>query len=233
MLTQYRTNEGREVISTEPRVTERFVVMLTSEPGSKWMYSPSIDWTGLLIEHVTGQSLEQYMQENIGNPLGFDTMTFFLQKRSDLFAKRSDISLRDKDTGKTVDAPQGYWNEDPLDCFGGLGLFATPISLFKLCQSLLTNDGKVLSKATRDLMFQPQLGDEARESLNTFLSNEFMNGLGIGGSFPAGSKRDYSLCGMVLLEQHPNSPRKAGTVAWMGLPHVHWVSTFSILLWTC
>jgi methyl acetate hydrolase len=38
---------------------------LMFEPGSRWQYGTSADWSGRLVETVSGLTLEQYFQKNI------------------------------------------------------------------------------------------------------------------------------------------------------------------------
>src|SRR5260221_10742997 len=46
------------------------------EPGSRFAYGMSTDWTGRLIEHVSGLPLEQYFRRKICDPLAVEDMTF-------------------------------------------------------------------------------------------------------------------------------------------------------------
>ena len=49
---------------------------LKFEPGSKWHYSIAVDLTGLVIERISGKTLDDYFNENIFTPLGMND-TFF------------------------------------------------------------------------------------------------------------------------------------------------------------
>ena len=49
---------------------------LIFEPGTRWQYGTSADWTGRLVEAVSGLTLEQYFQRNILQPLGMKDTTF-------------------------------------------------------------------------------------------------------------------------------------------------------------
>ncbi len=46
------------------------VVPLMFEPGTNWQYGYSADWTGRLVEAISGQTLQQYFRVNILDPLG-------------------------------------------------------------------------------------------------------------------------------------------------------------------
>ena len=49
---------------------------LKFNPGSQWHYSIAVDITGVVIERLSGQSFDQYLQDNIFTPLGMED-TFF------------------------------------------------------------------------------------------------------------------------------------------------------------
>jgi len=49
---------------------------LAYQPGSKWLYSLSMDIQGALIERLSGQSLPQFMQDRIFGPLGMVDTAF-------------------------------------------------------------------------------------------------------------------------------------------------------------
>ena len=49
---------------------------LKFQPGDQWHYSIAVDVTGLVIERISGLSFDQYLEENIFQPLGMKD-TFF------------------------------------------------------------------------------------------------------------------------------------------------------------
>lgn len=52
-------------------------VPLNYQPGTKWLYSLSVDLQGSLIERLTGQPLAEFFAENIFEPLGMTETAFF------------------------------------------------------------------------------------------------------------------------------------------------------------
>lgn len=73
------------------------------EPGTSWSYGASIDWAGLLVERLSGLTLEQYMEANIWGPLGIKDITFWPEKRPELLKRMADTTLRDpQSTGQVV-----------------------------------------------------------------------------------------------------------------------------------
>src|SRR6202034_1876617 len=49
---------------------------LVYQPGSRWLYSLSMDIQGAIIERLSGRSLPQFMQERIFAPLGMTDTAF-------------------------------------------------------------------------------------------------------------------------------------------------------------
>src|SRR5271170_5470953 len=60
----------KESGKTFPLGTVAPLTPLMFEPGSRWQYGTSADWSGRLVETVSGLTLEQYFQKNILEPLG-------------------------------------------------------------------------------------------------------------------------------------------------------------------
>ncbi len=52
---------------------------LMFDPGFRWQYGTGIDWTGRIVETVSGLSLEDYFQKNIFAPLGMKDTSFILK----------------------------------------------------------------------------------------------------------------------------------------------------------
>ena len=71
--------EGRTPSSHLPLgKMECFTTPLIADPGSQYTYGVNIDWLGFVIEAITGQSLKEYVHENIVLPLGMkDTVAHF------------------------------------------------------------------------------------------------------------------------------------------------------------
>ncbi len=59
---------------------DAYIQPLIYDPGSSYTYSIGIDWAGFFLERRTGQSLEEYMQENLFKPCGATTLSFYPKK---------------------------------------------------------------------------------------------------------------------------------------------------------
>ena len=94
---------------------------LMFEPGSRWQYGTSADWSGRLVETVSGMTLEQYFQKNILQPLGMHDTSFLLPAaKFDRLVAESDRQPDGtlKENARTQPQPPKAFN-------GGGGLYST------------------------------------------------------------------------------------------------------------
>ena len=94
-------------------------IPLNYQPGTKWQYSVSMDVQGAIIERLTGQSLPDFLQQNIFGPLGMVDTAFFvprakLARRASLYYTGGKHTLRRigwnplyRDSTKNPRLPQG------------------------------------------------------------------------------------------------------------------------------
>jgi CubicO group peptidase (beta-lactamase class C family) len=167
--------------SHSSNVIERFSSPLVAEPGTSWAYGPSLDYAGLLIERVSGMSLEQFMKENLWDPLGIKDMTFNPSERPDLKARLADMSLRGED-GKVAFSEERlpYHDENMefvTECMGGQGSFLSAEEYVKVLKAVLNADvdEKILKKETLEVFFKPQLGEGSKAMLNMVLQDNFVS----------------------------------------------------------
>ncbi|KAF1946994.1 beta-lactamase/transpeptidase-like protein [Clathrospora elynae] len=211
------------------KLLERFSCPLVFEPGESWAYGPSIDYAGLLVERITGQTLEQYMRTNLWEPLGIKDMTFFPSSRPDMKDRMADMSARNEtdkvhytDERMTFQDGEG---KEVSDCMGGQGCFTSAEEYLKIIHALLTCDEEkekkknMLSKASLDEFFKPQLGEGSKQALNAMLQNEMANNAL--GSTSKSEIKSWGLGGIVLMGDSPDG-KKVGTMIWGGLPNLVW-----------
>ncbi len=113
-----------------------------AQPGEKYVYGFSTDVLGVVVEKVSGQSLDAFFQDRIFKPLGMADSSFFLpvEKRDRLAAV-----YQPGQGGKIERAPdagmdgQGSYIDGPRQCFaGGAGLLSTARDYSRLLQMMLT-----------------------------------------------------------------------------------------------
>ncbi|OBT82282.1 hypothetical protein VE02_09083 [Pseudogymnoascus sp. 03VT05] len=203
---------------------------LLYEPGTQWSYGVGLDWAGLAIERVTGQSLSAYMETNIINPLGMTSTSFKLQSREDILAARSDMSLRLPD-GSLIPSPTRYFPEDSKDDFGGAGLFSCAQDYIKVLIDLLQDDSKLFSPTSKEELFKQQLSTGSKAALNFVLYGDYEGntngevGMLFSGGLPPGTDVGYSVGGLLVDSANGAGPnrRSKGALSWSGLPNLHWM----------
>ncbi|KAJ6190870.1 hypothetical protein N7519_000891 [Penicillium mononematosum] len=218
-LAKITSSLGRKV-NVGATVNDRFGYPLLFEPGSSWEYGTSLDWVGQLIEHLTGQDLESYMQENIWVPLSIQKMTFWPSRRVEMAAECVQMTRRDESSGRVVPLGTPFLTEGVAECFGGQGVHATMDDFMKVLRSILVDDGKLLAKGTSATMFQPQLGDDSRQSLHDYIGTHDAEPAFIGMPDNTGVY-DWGLGGMLAMNDEPSGWKK-NTLFWSGKPNLFW-----------
>jgi len=144
-------------VSRNPYTVDDFVTKYASndlafEPGSKFVYNNSGYFLlGAIIEKVTAQPYEKVLKEKIFDPLGM--------KNSGYDHYGTLITRRATGYQKT---PDGYINANYLDMsipYAAGSLYSTVEDLYLWDQALYTD--RVVSAASKDLMYKPNLSDYA------------------------------------------------------------------------
>lgn len=151
---------------------------LINQPGEKWMYSLSIDLLGCLVEVISGKNLEDYLVQNLFDPLGMNDTRFNIPaaKAGRLTKVYTEDSVHHvipwTKERTTIDPNYPLANKRYFS--GGAGLTSTAWDYAVLLQALLNggsyNGARILSPRTVEMMTSGQL---------SFLFNGFDNfGLG-------------------------------------------------------
>ncbi|HWA09660.1 MAG TPA: serine hydrolase domain-containing protein [Opitutaceae bacterium] len=125
-------------------------VPLNFQPGARWEYGASTNVLGRIIEVISGQTLDVYLQQRILGPLGMVDTGFSVpaEKRSRLAA------IYTVTAGQLTKTTQPNLNPKFLSATGGL--FSTAPDYLRFCQMLLDDgvfEGKrFLSRKTIELM---------------------------------------------------------------------------------
>src|SRR4029078_3864146 len=148
-----------------------------AQPGEKFVYGYNSDILGVVIEKISGMSLDEFFRTRIFQHLKMVDSSFFLplDKRDRLAAVYSLVD------GKLQRAPnpglgQGDYVDGPRMCYsGGAGVLSTASDYARFLQMLVNGgelDGvRLLSPKTVELMTENHVGD---------LFNEGKTGFGLG-----------------------------------------------------
>ncbi|WP_086476721.1 MULTISPECIES: serine hydrolase domain-containing protein [Arenibacter] len=134
---------------------------MDAQPGERFVYGYSTDILGVIVEKVSGQSLDQFLKDRILDPLGMADTYFYLPENKEDKLATSYMAH----SGKALErAPnpglgvgQGHYVKGPRKSFsGGAGLLSTSLDYAKFLQMML-NDGayngkQILSPKTVELM---------------------------------------------------------------------------------
>ncbi len=133
------------------------------EPGSKWSYCQSgINVASRIVEVVSGQSFDVFLQRRLFDPLGMKNTTFYPRQKP---VSHQVVAYRKNPTSGVLEAvpPRSGFGEDGHPPLGNGGLFSTGPDYARFCQMLLAGgkiDGKrYLSPDAMKLLTTVQTGD--------------------------------------------------------------------------
>jgi CubicO group peptidase (beta-lactamase class C family) len=139
-----------------------------AQPGERWVYGYSTDILGALIEKVSGDTLEGFLQTRILTPLGMKDTHFYLpESKRDRLAVVYTVGAsglaRAPDPGGMVG--QGAYVKGPRKSYsGGAGLLSTATDYARFLQMLLNGGelggARILSRKSVELMTVDHLGDK-------------------------------------------------------------------------
>ena len=163
---------------------------LLFDPGEAWNYSVSTDVLGGLIQRISGMPFEDYLQENILNPLGMaDTHFQVPAEKADRLADA--YYFHAAETKKLYDpgGAQSKWANPRAMPSGGGGLASTMGDYERFCRMLLGRGAfegaRIIGRKTLDLMIANHLpGGKDLTELSISLFSEADNaGVGFGLGF--------------------------------------------------
>jgi methyl acetate hydrolase len=184
---------------------------LVAEPGSAFMYSNATDWLGLVVEAVTGRSLDEVLTAIVTEPLGMTRTGFALDARAR--AALAPVHLR---------AADGRWAASEIELpsrpeyvSGSRGLYSTARDYLAFQRMLLGEgtgpDGTtVLTPATVEAMLSNQIGSLEFPAEIRTADPQSAFGLALGPGYKWGH-------GLLLNTDDEPGRRRAGSGGWMGL----------------
>lgn len=138
-----------------------------AQPGERWVYGYNTDILGVLVEKVSGQPLDQFLQARIFEPLKMRDTQFYLDpskanRLATVYSARDTGLARAPDEG-TMTSQGAYFNGPRRSFSGGAGLLSTAPDYLRFLQMLLNGgelDGaRILSPTSVALMTTDHLGE--------------------------------------------------------------------------
>jgi len=185
-------------------------IPLTYQPGKGWTYSVSMDIEGYIVEKLSGQSLPDFIRDNIYKPLGMKDAGFFVpaEKRN----RFATLYVNDGQGKMKPDDGKGFggtYSDQPSLPSGGGGMVSTAEDYYRFASMLADGgelDGKrILAPATVKLMTSNHLAPELLTGQYGIGMMQMRRGFGYG----------YN-CAVEYDPQAANLPDGKGTFLWDG-----------------
>jgi CubicO group peptidase (beta-lactamase class C family) len=199
---------------------------LMFSPGTRWSYSSALEVVGRVIEVISGQTLDRYLEEQLFQPLGMHETAF--RHRADLDARTAVLYDRDAQ-GRlrvVIGGLMGMYEPQARFLWASGGLLSTPDDFMRFAQMLLNggelNGVRVLSPQSVAEVTRNQLTPEHMEQARATMVE---NGYGFG------------LAGAVLVDSAQSTAGgAAGIYRWSGYVGTYfWIDPRNRLLamvWT-
>jgi methyl acetate hydrolase len=194
--------EGLKISLTAP---------LIADPGVIWEYGVNVDWLGLVLERITGQTLGAYLAEHVYGPLGMTDSTF--RPSAEQRARLLPVSLRAADG--TLQPTELDLPADPEWDAGGHGSYGTARDYARFIRAWL-NDGeldgqRILDASTVTMAFEDHIeGIPLPELMHSFVPE-------LSNDVPALPVRQGFGLGFHLVQEDVPGMRSAGTGDWSGI----------------
>ncbi|TDJ31711.1 MAG: class A beta-lactamase-related serine hydrolase [Gammaproteobacteria bacterium] len=172
-------------------------IPLEFSPGTRWNYSVSTDVLGYLVEVISRQRFDEYLQQNIFEPLGM-VDTGFTVADADVGRFAANYERNPDKTLRLLDDPEDSIYIRPRTFFsGGGGLVSTAADYLRFTRMMLNggelDDVRILGPKTIEMMtknYLPNDDDLTRWALGTFSETTYEGyGFGLGFSINLGPER--------------------------------------------
>jgi CubicO group peptidase (beta-lactamase class C family) len=216
--TMFKAYNERKVLNPATTLAQMIDVLadlpLVYHPGISWEYSVATDVMARLIEVISGQRFDKFIQSRIFGPLGMVDTAFVVPEKdrgrlSAYYAGADLVEPMKPGLSRTDDSPypDAYLRPVPR-LNGGGGLVSTLPDMVALIRSLLPGGSSLLKPATMALMMTNQLPD------------------GMWIRFPIVGElrgRGFGLAGALISEPSPLDHRDAmGELFWGGYAGTQW-----------
>ncbi|ATI73858.1 serine hydrolase domain-containing protein [Mesoplasma florum] len=155
-----------------------------SKPGAEWHYGVSLDIIGGIIEKISNQGFNDFVNENILAPLEMQDTAFYikdLNRKTQVYEFKKTIDGNKLVSNKDFHFLMPFTNKQPAASLGGSGLFSTADDYSKFLNFLI--DGKIngiqyLESELLEEMRSDQLKD-IKETFKWTFNKDYSYGYGI------------------------------------------------------
>jgi methyl acetate hydrolase len=210
------TEKGQPSVITSSKAS--LMSPLLFDPGERWEYGSNLDWTGQVVEAISGKRLGEVFKERIFQPLDMNDTSFELN--ASMRSRLAAVHQRGDDGSLT---PLDFeLPAEPEVHMGGHGLYATVGDYMKFIRMWL-NDGRgeggtVLKPETVAMAEKNGLGEKKIGMLPGVIPS-----LSNDAEFFPGLSKSWALSFMINDTEAPTG-RPAGALGWAGLANLfYWI----------
>jgi len=198
---------------TQATKKQEWQLPLLSDPGEKWNYSASTRVLGMIVEKITGTSLEAYYQQRIFKPLGMVDTSYAVpaakQSRVPVVYNRVNGLLQPQPPAPIPSAPAAPFRGDG-------GLYSTVQDYGRFVQMLLNGghlgSARILSESSVKMMGENNIGSifvELQPDADKSRTKPF----------PLGAGHDKFGLGFQIASNDPRYAkfRSPGSMSWAGI----------------
>jgi CubicO group peptidase (beta-lactamase class C family) len=186
---------------------------LLFDPGESWAYGASTRVLGHVVEAISGQKVDAFLQARIMGPLGMNDTSYLVPTTK--YSRVVAVNARNA-SGKFEERPVPATIPASVQGDGGLYGTASDYGLFlrMLLNGGTLNGKRILSENAVKSMLAPATG-------NVVVKEQQSSNLSLSRNFPVGAGKDKWGLGFELAaEQLPNR-RSPGSGTWAGIFNTH------------
>lgn len=205
---EYQKDEVMQSKSLQEMIDRLAKIPLLYQPGTRWVYSVSMDIQGYIVEKLSGKTLPDFVEEQILKPLGMKDSGFFVPADKQ---NRFVTMYRLNEKGELVAENEYHrsFTQPPTMPSGGGGLVSTGEDYMRFAE-MLANGGelngvRIISPASVTLMTSNHLAPNLLTGEFHIGEHRMRPGFGYG----------YN-CAVVFDPPMANLPEGRGTFFWDG-----------------
>jgi CubicO group peptidase (beta-lactamase class C family) len=182
----YRANNPLTAPSLQAMIDRLATLPLLYQPGTRWVYSVSVDIQGYLVQKLSGKTFPEFLRTRLFEPLGM-VDTGFLVPAEKLSRVATIYSYDKAKAGLAPEPLDPAISQMPGLPSGGGGLYSTAGDYFRFAQMVLNggefNGKRLLKKASIDMMRTNVLSEQALNSKSGIGPAQFSPAHGFGYDF--------------------------------------------------
>jgi CubicO group peptidase (beta-lactamase class C family) len=153
------TNDGEPFATLGERVARAARIPAAFHPGDHWQYGSSTDYVAVLVEKISGMTIDAFLKQRIFEPLGMDDIFYNIPRDK---VDRVAAVYRPNDDFKAELSRAPEFQEPTTYFRGTAGLSSSAADYFRFAQ-MIANGGeldgvRLLGRMTVDLMISNNIG---------------------------------------------------------------------------